>query len=289
MPSQSKSQQRLMGVAYAVKSGDMQLSDVDASYRDKVKELVDGMSLKDLKDFAETKHDDVPEEVTEGVMKIDLRKILTRISGAIGYKHDPKMREELLSAFEKDLREIMIKHDYIVEAEDHEVGMAMGQLDAIHNAATELEDKIFKEGDERNIPAWIQSHITSAYEYLKQANDNFHELEESSLSAVAPNMLGGMGDAVLPNGDATGSGDVPAGSGKAKKKKKKGLLSVQEFIKEQEQLKAFKPEQGEGEALGEGEYEVGPANDPDLEMEEARKRKHAATNVITFSNFSQNR
>lgn len=54
MPAKSKSQQRLMGVAYAVKSGDMQLSDVDASYKDKVKELVDSMSLKDLKDFAET-------------------------------------------------------------------------------------------------------------------------------------------------------------------------------------------------------------------------------------------
>lgn len=61
MPSKSKSQQRLMGVAYAVKSGDMQLSDVDANYRDKVKDLVDGMSLKDLKDFAETKHDGLPE------------------------------------------------------------------------------------------------------------------------------------------------------------------------------------------------------------------------------------
>jgi len=63
MPSTSKSQQRLMGVAYAVKSGDMQLSDVDSAYRDKVKELVDGMSLKDLKDFASTPHEGLPEVV----------------------------------------------------------------------------------------------------------------------------------------------------------------------------------------------------------------------------------
>lgn len=63
MPSQSRSQQRLMGVAYAVKSGDMQLSDVDSEYRDKVKELVDGMSLKDLKDFASTPHEGLPEVV----------------------------------------------------------------------------------------------------------------------------------------------------------------------------------------------------------------------------------
>lgn len=67
MPSTSKSQQRLMGVAYAVKNGDMQLSDVDSNYRDAVKDLVDGMTLKQLKDFASTKHDNLPEKAKEDV------------------------------------------------------------------------------------------------------------------------------------------------------------------------------------------------------------------------------
>ena len=65
MPSVSKSQQRLMGVAYAVKSGDMELSDVDPAYRDKVKSLSDGMTKKDLKKYASTKHDELPETVDE--------------------------------------------------------------------------------------------------------------------------------------------------------------------------------------------------------------------------------
>jgi hypothetical protein len=63
MPSTSKSQQRLMGVAYAVKKGDMQISDVDVDYRDKVKDLISGMTLKQLKGFAETKHEGLPEVV----------------------------------------------------------------------------------------------------------------------------------------------------------------------------------------------------------------------------------
>lgn len=67
MPSTSKSQQRLMGVAYSVKKGDMQISDVDSNYRDKVKDLVDGMSLEQLKDFAETKHDELPEVAEENI------------------------------------------------------------------------------------------------------------------------------------------------------------------------------------------------------------------------------
>ena len=61
MPSTSKSQQRLMGVAYSVKKGDTKLSDVDADYRDSVEELVNGMTLKELKDFASTSHDGLPE------------------------------------------------------------------------------------------------------------------------------------------------------------------------------------------------------------------------------------
>ena len=65
MPSVSKSQQRLMGVAYAVKSGSMKLKDVDSAYRDKVKSMVDGMTKKDLKKYASTKHDKLPETVDE--------------------------------------------------------------------------------------------------------------------------------------------------------------------------------------------------------------------------------
>lgn len=61
MPSTSKTQQRLMGAAYSVKKGDTQLSDIDPDYRDKVKDLVDGMTLNQLKDFAETSHEGLPE------------------------------------------------------------------------------------------------------------------------------------------------------------------------------------------------------------------------------------
>lgn len=212
-----------------------------------------------------------------GVVKADLKRMLTKIAGAIGYKHDPKMRQELLSAFEEDIISIMDKHGYVAEAEDHEVGMALGQLQAIHTAAGELEEKLGTE--EKDIPAWIQAHITSAYEYLKQANDNFHELEEN-LSAVTPTMLGGMGPAVLPNAGAEGSGDVPAGSGDAKKKKKKKILNLEEFLIEQEQLKAFKPTQGDEEELGDADYEHGSAVDPDTEMKLSAEAKRKVRHVI---------
>lgn len=45
-------------------------------------------------------------------------------------------------------------------AQDHEVFMAQSQLDAIIKHATELKSKIGK--DEKDIPVWIQDHVSKA-------------------------------------------------------------------------------------------------------------------------------
>ncbi len=71
MPATSKSQQRLMGTAYAVKKGDTKISDVDPAYRDKVSELVAGMTLKQLKDYAETSHEGLPDRVAESGLHLN--------------------------------------------------------------------------------------------------------------------------------------------------------------------------------------------------------------------------
>jgi len=52
--SLSKSQQRLMGMVYAYKKGRMKASD-------EVKKIAKGMSMKDAKKFASTKHKGLPE------------------------------------------------------------------------------------------------------------------------------------------------------------------------------------------------------------------------------------
>lgn len=57
MPSTSKSQQRLMGQAYAIKSGELKPEDLNPEYRDEIVKLADSMTLKELKDFAETSHE----------------------------------------------------------------------------------------------------------------------------------------------------------------------------------------------------------------------------------------
>lgn len=56
MPAQSVAQQKLMGMAYALKKGDMKPEDAS----EEVKKLADEMTLDQLKDYAETKHEGLP-------------------------------------------------------------------------------------------------------------------------------------------------------------------------------------------------------------------------------------
>ena len=57
MPSVSKAQQQMMGMALSYKRGET----TDVS--DEVKKLANSMSEKDLEDFAKTKHDNLPNKV----------------------------------------------------------------------------------------------------------------------------------------------------------------------------------------------------------------------------------
>lgn len=72
MPSVSKKQQRLMGMAYSYAKGDM--PDASDSVKKLAKSFIKGKrkgtkayktNLKKLKDFASTKHNNLPEKVSE--------------------------------------------------------------------------------------------------------------------------------------------------------------------------------------------------------------------------------
>lgn len=64
MPSKSKSQQRLFGMAYAARKGEISKSDLP----DEVEDIVDSdMSTKDIKKFAKTKHKGLPERLREAL------------------------------------------------------------------------------------------------------------------------------------------------------------------------------------------------------------------------------
>ncbi|TDQ62012.1 uncharacterized protein DUF3008 [Maritalea mobilis] len=59
MPAKSKAQQKAAGMALAAKRGEMKVSDLQGAAKD----MYDSMSEEELRDFAETKHDNKPEHV----------------------------------------------------------------------------------------------------------------------------------------------------------------------------------------------------------------------------------
>jgi len=64
MPSKSKAQQKFMGMVHALKKGDIKPSDVSQSVKDAAK----SMSKKDAKDFASTKHKNLPRKVKQEIL-----------------------------------------------------------------------------------------------------------------------------------------------------------------------------------------------------------------------------
>jgi len=70
--------------------------------------------------------------------------------------------------------------EVVKEEEDHEVSMANNSLDTIIKMATELKAKMGE--NEKDIPAWIQDHISKAENYISQASSNYHEYGNSNES-----------------------------------------------------------------------------------------------------------
>ena len=65
------------------------------------------------------------------------------------------------------------EEDKTVPSNDHEVSMANNSLDTIIQHANDLKGKLGQE--EKDIPAWIQDHITNAANFISQAANNYHE------------------------------------------------------------------------------------------------------------------
>ena len=75
-----------------------------------------------------------------------------------------------------DFKALQAKKGMKKEGEDHEVSMAHNSLKSIVSSASQLMNLLGN--DEKDIPAWIQDHITNAENYINQASKNYHEYNE---------------------------------------------------------------------------------------------------------------
>ena len=95
MPAKSQAQQKLMGLALAVKRGDVAKSKVSKQ----IQKLANSMSEKDLKKFAKTKHAGLPTKLKEMASEADMEQMdtdsLLGMQRIIALTDDPKQYEEL--------------------------------------------------------------------------------------------------------------------------------------------------------------------------------------------------
>lgn len=108
MPSKSIVQQRLMGQAYGVKlfrrsrgKKGLDPKDIDPKYRKQILDVANSMTMSELKDFAETKHDGLPKEVEEGKIK------------DIYYKLDPDSQYDSSKEKEMDMQHMIDYRKFI--------------------------------------------------------------------------------------------------------------------------------------------------------------------------------
>jgi len=82
MPAKSKAQQKFMSLVYALKKGDVKPSDVSKSVRDAAK----SMKTSDAKDFASTKHKNLPNK---------LEKAMERLISSVDEKWSQKYKKSI--------------------------------------------------------------------------------------------------------------------------------------------------------------------------------------------------
>lgn len=134
MPSTSKAQQRLMGMAYAYKKGELDAKEASQE----VKDLADSMTLQQLKDFASTKHEGLP-EVAEGITLASINgmgAVKLPTNDAVGSGDVPAGQgdaEEEYKKKKKTMEKVMTFESFVKtsldESKKDKIYMALGDME----------------------------------------------------------------------------------------------------------------------------------------------------------------
>ena len=130
------------------------------------------MTLKKLKEETELSEEQST-KLDELIAQLEALDPVGQEDGDIDNDGDKDSTDKYLQHRRDTIAKAMKKEG--AEGQDHEVSMAHSALDDIIKNATELKSKM-GEG-EKDIPAWIQDHISQAQNFISQAATNYHEYE----------------------------------------------------------------------------------------------------------------
>ena len=183
MPARSRTQQRLFGQALALKRGEISKRDLDPRWAQEIANLADSMSIKKLRDFAETKHKNLPEKVEENKILNFTRfineELTTQQANSLesafkNAKVTPKTEKQPLS---KDYYLLFIQcSDYIENSEGERgkflvVDLDYGSMITVHES---MQDAIWCLDEDRYDGDQVEQFLVDLIEY----NDvNYQEIE----------------------------------------------------------------------------------------------------------------
>ena len=167
----SQQQQKLMGLAYAVKKGE-----IDAPSPE-IQKIADSMSLEELKKMAEGKHKDLPVKKEENNTESNFDLISKNINDKRVYSKEPVAKTEKLDARKKMFREKIKKLAY----EKAKKMVKSGKMEEKKEEKEKIKNKV-------TINPELKEH--KGYEFVKKYFDKqktLSEQEEQILNLLESN------------------------------------------------------------------------------------------------------
>ena len=191
MPSVSKAQQRFMGLVHAYKKGEVPASKVSKAVKDAAK----SMKKKSTKDFASTKHDDLPDKVREylmsenpaasaaaamAMMQLQNPDTGKKVSAITPLRDkDHKLHKKSKGIFQRLKDKFMKKNESVNEDGHTDVASAERKLKLIMKDAMDTLNALRSLSNEDSLPSWWTDKITLAKDYVGKSRDYIMNPAES--------------------------------------------------------------------------------------------------------------
>jgi len=191
VPSRSKAQQRFMGLVHAYKKGEVPASKVSKA----VKDVAKSMKKKSTKDFASTKHDDLPNKVKEYLMsenpaasaaaamvmmKLQNPSTGKKISAVTPLRDkDHPLHKKSKGIFQRLKDKFMKKNESVNEDGHTDVASIERKLKLIMKDAMDTLNALRNLSNEDSLPSWWTDKITLAKDYVGKSRDYIMNPAES--------------------------------------------------------------------------------------------------------------
>lgn len=253
MPSKSKAQQRFMGLVHAYKKGEVPASKVSKAVKDAAK----SMKKKSAKDFASTKHDDLPNKVREylmsenpaasaaaamAMMKLQNPSTGQKISAITPLRDkDHPLHKKSKSIFQRLKDKFMKKNESINEDGHTDVASIERKLKLIVQDANDVINALKSKSNEDSLPSWWTDKITLAKDYVGKSRDYIMNPSESvneATSLGADMLLGGIATVIKKAGMRPMTAKMMGGGFKVSKRDKVGF-KIEVEIRGMDKKKTF--------------------------------------------------